>query len=221
MSRRAFTLIELLIVVAIIAILAAIAVPNFLEAQTRAKISRSKADLRTLVTAIESYRVDGNDIGPDTDDPDSAAWIAAHGGPIPNVPHPPDITVLGSTAAQQARLNYRSPRMWTPYTTPIAYITSIPADVFGGSNLLIAYNTYRYNAPNQFNGKRAYAIIYSMGPDKHITGLPTTSQALDFLYDPTNGTLSLGEIFRAAGINNLETAVQNHGAAFMQAVTSQ
>src|SRR6187402_2931026 len=58
--KKGFTLIELLIVVAIIAILAAIAVPNFLEAQTRAKISRAKADLRTLVTGIESYRVDQN-----------------------------------------------------------------------------------------------------------------------------------------------------------------
>jgi prepilin-type N-terminal cleavage/methylation domain-containing protein len=220
MTRRAFTLIELLIVVAIIAILAAIAVPNFLEAQTRSKISRSKADLRSLITTIEAYRLDNNDIVPDTDDPDSANWIATHGGPIDNIPRPPDVTVLGSTAAQQARLNYRSPRMWTAYTTPIAYITSVPGDVFGDP-LLIAYNTFRYNAPNQFNGKRAYAIIYSMGPDKYITGLPTTTQAINYLYDPTNGTVSSGEIFRAAGINNLETAIENHGGAFIDAVTKQ
>ncbi len=59
-ARRAFTLIELLIVVAIIAILAAIAVPNFLEAQVRSKASRVKADMRSLRTAIETYYIDYN-----------------------------------------------------------------------------------------------------------------------------------------------------------------
>ena len=58
--RKAFTLIELLIVVAIIAILAAIAVPNFLEAQTRSKVSRMKSDMRSLATGLESYCVDNN-----------------------------------------------------------------------------------------------------------------------------------------------------------------
>ncbi|MEO8376090.1 MAG: prepilin-type N-terminal cleavage/methylation domain-containing protein [Candidatus Sumerlaeota bacterium] len=62
--RSGFTLIELLIVVAIIAILAAIAVPNFLEAQTRAKVSRVKADMRSVATAVESYRVDYNRLFP-------------------------------------------------------------------------------------------------------------------------------------------------------------
>ncbi|MEI8166588.1 MAG: prepilin-type N-terminal cleavage/methylation domain-containing protein, partial [Chloroflexales bacterium] len=57
-THSGFTLIELLIVVAIIAILAAIAVPNFLEAQTRAKVSRVKGDMRSLVTALEAYRLD-------------------------------------------------------------------------------------------------------------------------------------------------------------------
>jgi len=55
---NAFTLIELLIVVAIIGILAAIAVPNFLNAQLRAKIARVEGDLRSMKTAIEMYRAD-------------------------------------------------------------------------------------------------------------------------------------------------------------------
>ena len=59
-EQRAFTLIELLIVVAIIAILAAIAVPNFLEAQVRSKVSRAKTDMRTIATGLESYRLDNN-----------------------------------------------------------------------------------------------------------------------------------------------------------------
>jgi len=59
-ARAAFTLIELLIVVAIIAILAAIAVPNFIEAQVRAKVSRTLADVRSLKTGLESYAVDHN-----------------------------------------------------------------------------------------------------------------------------------------------------------------
>ena len=60
LRKQSFTLIELLIVVAIIGILAAIAVPNFLNAQTRAKVSRVESDFRSLATAIEMYFLDNN-----------------------------------------------------------------------------------------------------------------------------------------------------------------
>ena len=56
----AFTLIELLIVVSIISILASIALPNYLEAQVRAKAARVKADMYTIAVALESYHVDNN-----------------------------------------------------------------------------------------------------------------------------------------------------------------
>ncbi len=58
MRRRGFTLIELLIVIAIILILISIALPNFLEAQIRAKVANSIGELRSLETALVSYSLD-------------------------------------------------------------------------------------------------------------------------------------------------------------------
>jgi type IV pilus assembly protein PilA len=53
--RAAFTLIELLIVVVIIGILAAIAIPKFSNSKERAYITSMRSDLRNLATAQESY----------------------------------------------------------------------------------------------------------------------------------------------------------------------
>lgn len=70
MRRSGFTLIELLIVIAIILILIAIALPNFLEAQLRAKVVRVKADLRTVSIGMETYFLDWGMYPPDHDPSD-------------------------------------------------------------------------------------------------------------------------------------------------------
>ena len=54
-NQKGFTLIELMIVVAIIGILAAIAIPNFMSYQCKAKQSEAKSNLGTIATCQEAY----------------------------------------------------------------------------------------------------------------------------------------------------------------------
>ena len=64
---RGFTLIELLIVIAIILILIAIALPNFLEAQIRARVTKAKGEIRTVAIAMDSYFLDFKVYPPQTE----------------------------------------------------------------------------------------------------------------------------------------------------------
>jgi prepilin-type N-terminal cleavage/methylation domain-containing protein len=59
-GRRGFTLVEIMIVVAIIALLAAIAVPGFLRARKRAQASKILNDLRLIDSAIDQYAIETN-----------------------------------------------------------------------------------------------------------------------------------------------------------------
>jgi general secretion pathway protein G len=57
-KKKGFTLIELMVVIVIIGILVAIALPNFIAAQDRAKLSSVKANMHTIQTTAETYAVD-------------------------------------------------------------------------------------------------------------------------------------------------------------------
>jgi prepilin-type N-terminal cleavage/methylation domain-containing protein len=59
-KHNAFTLVEIMIVVAIIALLAAIAVPGFLRARKRAQASRILNDLRLIDSACDQYAIETN-----------------------------------------------------------------------------------------------------------------------------------------------------------------
>jgi prepilin-type N-terminal cleavage/methylation domain-containing protein len=186
---RAFTLIELLIVVAIIAILAAIAVPNFLEAQTRAKVSRAKADMRSLATATEAYQVDWNKY------------------PVPSNDLGEQVPL--STATTEVFETRTSVML----TTPISYITTrlnepFPAQDgedpqfhFGTRQYLLALEgddmEWEDYVEELLNGQQSVIqyLYLSHGPDiDHDTPDVVENPDGPALYDPTNGTRSSGDV---------------------------
>lgn len=177
----AFTLIELLIVVAIIAILAAIAVPNFLEAQVRAKVSRAGSDMRTIATGLETYFTDNNK-------------------------YPDCITAVGYIEKLKV------------LSTPIAYISSVPESAFKLYQPFMSVPTGVYYYQNREackwmeeqgwgvniweqytpNGSDRFMWYLScVGPDGDYDQLWSGDPSSNYnLYDPTNGTVSSGDIIR-------------------------
>jgi len=165
-----------LIVVAIIAILAGIALPNMLEAQTRSKVARAKADMRTIATALETYQGDYNRYPPSTLIPRFARLI--------------------------------------PLTTPVAYLSSVPPDVFKSKDNdpgpFRVHGNFDYGA--RPIGKESIWALTSDGPDRRRNNIridfypgwsediwENPSSGLDYIrYDPTNGTVSAGDIWRVS-----------------------
>lgn len=107
----------MLIVVAIIGILAAIAVPNFLNAQTRAKIARSQADTKNLATTIEAFRIDRGFLLIDIWDDDGTICLNL-------------LDTYFGTIANPNKSTRLMRDVMAPLTTPISYISTIPQDPF-------------------------------------------------------------------------------------------
>jgi general secretion pathway protein G len=75
-SKSGFTLVEILIVVVILGILAAIVIPQFTDASTQAKNNSLKADLQTLRSQIELYKIQhGDDYPVDTNSPTDTDFV--------------------------------------------------------------------------------------------------------------------------------------------------
>lgn len=175
--KKAFTLIELLIVVAIIAILAAIAVPNFLEAQVRAKVSRAVSDMRTLTTGIEVYFTDHNKYPPFKQDGDYRAIFCTTPGTGGSTPVPNSIAAGKSIVGTGfCGVSSRLRRI----TTPIAYITSIAPEAFqvksaalgaAGSDDPAFYDTYDYI------DSRSFTLGSNFGNNTENNGKAITSGA--------------------------------------------
>jgi len=224
-SRKAFTLIELLIVVAIIAILAAIAVPNFLEAQTRAKVSRLYADFRTLATALEAYRVD------------EKAYPPSHGAdfiePPPARLNPLTTPVAYLTKVAPTGSPFKAPgetdywANYPQYSTKSGLLTWTRggAPNFAANDEGNAYlnGWYRLAAGQPADLTQTGANVFKDGPEWLILdrgpdmayyfvwanptwvtptfngggGVAQTYDKTIVWYDPTNGTTSEGEICRS------------------------
>ena len=75
-TQKGFTLVEILIVVVILGILAAIVIPQFSEASTEAKLNSSMSSLQTLRSQISLYKIQHNDNPPCHGTFDEATFIS-------------------------------------------------------------------------------------------------------------------------------------------------
>lgn len=204
---------ELLVAVAIVAVLAAIAVPHVLEYQTRSKVSAARANLRTVEHALVAYQVDNSALPPS----------------VPDVTGDP----FGILADRQLA-GLTSP---VSYIAPAAFVDpfgSIRSQTFSFSRELIIDGDFPF--PELPNPKRSFlyfhypsfaamtginamdaraASVLSLGPDREdsfgvYAGFPPEVfpplavqagylRPGDTLYDPTNGTFSTGDLPRFVG----------------------
>lgn len=135
-SRGGFTILELIVNVAIIGILSAIAIPAYINFRDRAKIAQAKSDLHTIMLAMEQL---ANDTG---------KWP----GPQ-NVGVTADAEVwnLGASNAGLAATNGGFPNWNGPY------MQSVPKDPWGSN--------YFFDPDYRIKGVN-YAVIGSFGPNK-------------------------------------------------------
>lgn len=203
-SRNGFTLIELLIVIAIILILIAIALPNFLEAQVRAKVAHARAEMKTLVTATESYLIDWRGREPRTNYPGSTSlggysewWgfasnlLTSPVAYIASMPFEPftdefTIDIWRSAGGPESDPPYTVIRDTNTSSWPVGSVVSNNPRVQEAAGGPVPISQ-QFFTMNQHSGY----IYYSSGPDR----VDSTVWGNPQFYSPTNGTNSFGELY--------------------------
>jgi len=167
MKDKGIVLIDVLILTALIAILAAITVPNYQAIILNSKISKAHNDMRNIACALAGYQVDYFDYPEDTG------------------------TGLIYGNSYNARVSLKA------LSTPVAYIQKIPIDIFRDKLftrlpdtqvycyfcLNTTYPASVWNAPAPWS-----YVLFSYGPDE------LSSWAMP--YDPSNGLVSNGDLRR-------------------------
>ena len=100
MERKGFTLIELIIVMAIIGLLAAIAIPQLSNIKERAQVAAMRSDLRNLVTVEESYFADSQKYSANL----GAAFRVSAGNEMPTITTTPDGWSASMTSSNSAQI---------------------------------------------------------------------------------------------------------------------
>ncbi|MFH1744443.1 MAG: prepilin-type N-terminal cleavage/methylation domain-containing protein [bacterium] len=181
---KAFTLIELLIVVAIIGILAAIAVPNFQRARLRSMVTRVRADLRNTAEAMEMYFLDNGKYIPSLGGASELQFLTTPVAYLPSVP-----------------IDVFLPNVKAPF---MGIYSRNPDDLFA------TFDFWSLNG-NRSHPQPPFGFVLScIGPDRvhqhelflaweAAKGNPPPEKFNQFLYDMSNGLYSFGSIIRAGG----------------------
>ncbi|MEN6627857.1 MAG: type II secretion system protein [Candidatus Sumerlaeia bacterium] len=203
LKTHAFTLIEVLFIVAIIGILSAIAIYNFREAHQRAKVARAKSDLATITTALEAYSTDHQ----------------SYPYPISGASRPGLLQYVWELSTPIAYLSSVSlsdsfQPEWYPFEKIAGGGTNPPKpDDYAGGYRYVSYSGWfgdfekKHGPPRGPYPFPGFCIV-SCGPDRlfngvefypPLHGLPNQNGMINLIYDPTNGTVSRGDIARMVG----------------------
>lgn len=141
-----FTLLELLVVLGIIAILVLVAIPHFLNAEARARVSQAQINLRALVQANIEFKLD-------------------HGRFLSNPGHDDKNMPAASPNPSASGLFLDSARGdFVPLTSPIAYLSTIPADPFSHLVIHTSPDSVHWHYGTDPGADIAF-VFESLGPD--------------------------------------------------------